>query len=190
MHTYTGIDVTIKDNVPSIEDMSIMLNRMCRFNGGCKIFWPVGIHSLAVADLICHKYPQYEVPALMHDAAESIRPDISCSVKTWWDEVLERRYLKRIYKVYGVPWPTKEVRDAVKSCDSRIGFAEVCLIGPPNLIDKFNGKARDIEAEDILREYLKGLQPEDMLTPNGIYVKQFEQRLKFALNKFEGKYCW
>lgn len=184
MRTFSGISVGKKKGAPSIEDIATMQGRICRFNGATKFYWPVLLHSLAVADLAQSEYniPYLTLCALLHDAAETIISDIPRDIKTRQQERLERYYLANIYSALGIKWPNFMERSHIAVVDRRVGYAEAALFGPSNTADDFPlGRIpSDIFAENIVSQYTK-FTFEDVLLPDGKYVKQYIDRVKSLL---------
>lgn len=185
MRTFSGILIGRGKGAPSIEDIAIMQGRICRFNGATPRFWPVLLHSLAVADLAKLEYDDeyLELCALLHDAAEVVISDIPIDIKTLRQKKLENVYLKNIYSSLSIPWPDSKSRAKIKVIDRRAGYAECALFGPVSIADDFRWGVipSDIFAENIVSQYTK-YTLEDVLIPDGKYVQQYIQRVKLLLN--------
>lgn len=184
LRTYNGLLVTKNGAAPTIEDIAVMQGRICRFNGATSKYWPVLLHSLAVAD--CFEDPYLIACALLHDSAEVIVGDTPCTMKGWYHDCIEKKYLKNIYKSLGVPWPTKKQRAIIKEADNKIGWAECYLVGPVNIEYDFpDGKIpRNKEAEGIVCRYL-GYEFDEVLCPSGLFVNRYITRLKEALAELD-----
>lgn len=184
MRTFHGISIGRGKGAPSIEDIAIMQGRICRFNGATPKFWPVLLHSLAVADLakVAYQSEYLELCALLHDAAEVIISDIPMDIKIAKHDNLERIYLKNIYSSLGVPWPGIRDRSKIKAVDLRAGYAECAILGPPNIAEDFKRGIipSDILAENIVSQY-KEYVFDDILVPEGKYVVQYIHRVKQLL---------
>lgn len=185
MRTFNGISVGHGKGAPSIEDIAIMQGRICRFNGATPRFWPVLLHSLAVADLAKLEYDDeyLELCALLHDAAEVVISDIPIDIKTFREKKLENIYLRNIYSSLNIPWPGFKARAKIKVVDRRAGYAECSLLGPVNIAEDFRWGIipSDIFAENIVSQYTK-YTFEDVLLSNGKYVQQYIQRVKLLLD--------
>ncbi len=185
MRTFSGILISRGKGAPSIEDIAIMQGRICRFNGATPRFWPVLLHSLAVADLAKLEYDDeyLELCALLHDAAEIVISDIPCDIKTSKQEKLENVYLRNIYSVLNIPWPDYKSRALIRVVDRRAGYAECALFGPAGIVDDFRWGVipSDIFAENIVSKYTK-YTFDDVLVPEGKYVQQYIQRIKLLLD--------
>lgn len=171
MRTYSGNLVRNGKGSPTLEDIAVMQGRLCRYNGACEIYWPVLVHSLAVADLLVT--PEQKINGLLHDAAEVIISDIPRGIKTKKWETLELKYLKNIYQELRVVCPTSYTRDKVIIADNEIGRAECKLFGPKNIVNDYEGTiTASSEALRIVDSYAS-LKWEDVLDPEGKYVRQF-----------------
>lgn len=70
----------------NIPDIAYALSRICRFNGHTSEHYSVAEHSLRVAALVPR---EYQLAALLHDAAEAYIGDVSSPLKALLPEYLE-----------------------------------------------------------------------------------------------------
>lgn len=61
----------------SLEDIAHGLAHVCRYAGQCSGFYSVAEHSL----LVCDTVPEFQLEALMHDAAEAFLGDVTRPLK-------------------------------------------------------------------------------------------------------------
>ena len=181
MLTFTGIHITKEFGAPSIRDIAVQGMRIVRFSGGGKIFWPIGMHMLLVADLLPE---QLHVHGLLHAAAEIAVADVPRPMKTNEASELEDTVLNRIYASLGAPAPSAAVKAAVKKADFRAALAEgvlgCCARGFPQTQTGFH---RDRDAEHLLRKYLAQFNPMDALDADGRWSLLYERRLRIVLRR-------
>lgn len=186
LRTYNGIPISKGKGAPCIEDIAVMQGRICRFNGATTKYWPVLLHSLAVADLVqqCYSNDYLELCALLHDSAEVVISDVPRSIKLRSQYRQERKYLKNIYKTLVVRYPNKAARRLIARADNSIGYAECALLAHPHI--KYDFPYLSIpsgrQAEDIVSRYLE-YSFEDVLQPDGRYVLEYITRLTHLLIK-------
>lgn len=185
MLTFTGAHVTKEFGAPSIRDIAIQSMRIVRFSGAGRIFWPIGMHMMLVADLCATPDdPWLEVFGLLHDAAEVCVADVPVPMKTDAAREIENNIQSRIHVLLGVPCPTAAQKTAVKAADRRAAFAEGAIgCGPECFKDTQTGFAHDLAAEIILTEYLRGYQACGAIDEDGRYPREYEKRLRVALRK-------
>lgn len=179
MLTYTGIHVTREFGAPSIRDIAVQSMRLNRFGGAGEQFWPVGMHSLLVADL-CP--PELEVHALLHDADETVLSDALQPFKTDAHRELEKLISGRIYAGLGLTLPTAKEKARIKIADIQAVNAEgASRCGPRGFTEtQHNCDVHPLAAER-LAHYLGGLLYEDMLDADGMWPEAYEKRLRCAL---------
>lgn len=86
-----------------IEDIAHHLSQICRFTGGTREHYSVAQHSVLVAQLVPL---DFQLAALLHDAAEAYVGDVSRPLKTLIGRVyapIEERILQAIFEKFGVP---------------------------------------------------------------------------------------
>lgn len=82
VQTYSGkkffpLDPKLEDIC--IEDIAHALSNICRFNGHCKEFYSVALHSVLVCDQVSKEAKPF---ALLHDASEAYLCDIARPIKS------------------------------------------------------------------------------------------------------------
>jgi hypothetical protein len=187
MMTISGNNVSRDHGSPSIYDIAVHLMRLCRYGGGTRVFWPVGMHTMVVADLLPD---ELEVYGLLHDGDESVGADIPRPFKTNDYRSVMKRVRRRMFNFLGVPPMTPEMELLVKAADNRSANAEMHLVGPRG-IDVFVDvlEPRDLDAEKVMQKYLTGFNPVDCITLDGYWVNRFESRLRRAIYRSQsGKY--
>lgn len=86
----------------------------------------VAQHSVLVAESFDPK-SELALAGLLHDAGEYVLPDIAAPIKHAFPDIcdVEDRVLRAVFAGLGVPWPSDDVWDDVKSVDSRIVYDEM-----------------------------------------------------------------
>lgn len=181
MITFTGTHVSRDFGAPSVYDLSVQLMRLCRFGGGGQTFWPVGLHSMLVADLLP---PELEHHGLLHDAAEIAVGDVCRPFKTDAAREVERTVTERIYAHLGLAKPTPKEAVLIHVADMRAVNAEGSTIcGPRGYPEVQPNFSPDQEAIAALRYYLDGYAPMDAIMPDGKWPKEYERRLRAAITR-------
>lgn len=110
IETYTGkkfypLDPSQED--VCIEDIAHALSNICRFNGHTKFFYPVSAHCVNLAYLVeAHNFnEQFQLFALLHDAAEAYICDFPAPVKVYDGKykMMEVEILSTIFKKFNIP---------------------------------------------------------------------------------------
>lgn len=197
MITWVGTHVTKEFGAPNIRDMAVQGMRLVRFSGAGRIFWPVGMHSLLVADLLP---PELEHHGLLHDcAAEVCVSDVPRPMKTDAAREVEGIVATRTYYLLGVPLPTVEEAKLIHEADLKAAFAEEALgCAHPTTHLWQNGFERNLFAENRLASYLSSYGELDLDHPNfdvrwlldlmrsdGRWPREFERRLVCALRRVQ-----
>jgi hypothetical protein len=114
----------------TIEDIAHGLANICRYSGQCARFYSVAEHSLFVSSVAS----EYELEALMHDAAEAFLGDITRPLKQLLPEFkrIEAEVECVILERIGLSAPLPPV---IKEADLRVLAAEQLQIMPPGTAD-------------------------------------------------------
>lgn len=129
MITYGGERVyPDNDGVPSIHTVGVMLGRICRFNGGCREWYPVLGHVLVVAQILGD---HAALAGLIHDAPEVCCADVPTPWKTQVARNREHRLLERMYGGWGLSLPSEAAQSAVDEADGAVLAAEAHVLGHP-----------------------------------------------------------
>ncbi len=182
MLTHSGQKISLEIGAPTLRDIAVQLMRICRYAGACQRFWTVGLHSMAVADMLPSDIRHH---GLLHDAGEVVIGDIPRPFKLASIKKLELEIELRIYSSLGIRRPGERANLAVKNADNRILSAEVWLFGPPGLTVYFD---RDVEAEKFVKKYMdipyvECLKARPDSPKDGLAVKMFHNRLVRAVRK-------
>ncbi len=185
MLTVTGQLVTREYGAPSIRDIAVQLMRLGRFAGASEVFWPVGLHSLLVADL-CPAGIEHH--ALLHDASECVVNDVPRPMKTPEAKALEAVVTARIYAALGLELPTPAEAELVHAADMRAVHAEGRSgWGPRGFEETQPGFVYE---EDVVRKYLAiwvkyGRDLNTLMKANGPAALYFESRLRRAIARHQ-----
>lgn len=160
LYMYSGT-ISYPDGAPTVMDTAISLCREGRYAGAGMRWWPVGLHTMVVCDLLP---PRIKIHGWMHDTPECVTGDIPKPSKTEEIEEFEEVLLKQFYASWGIPFPTPEERAAVKTVDRRVLYGEVYTVGTQALQQVY---PRDPEAEDLVMKYMNLYSYSDMLEAGG-----------------------
>jgi len=162
---------------PGIADISVALGRVCRFSGQGSRWWPVLLHSMAVADLLSNEVKIY---GLLHDAAESVMGDVPRGFKTADYKDLEEHVMARILKSFGLPPMGPKTVSLVKFADDELLAAESWIVGPPRLGPMITPD-RYPDTERTIMKYLDDFPPEECIRPDGLAIIEFRRRASVYL---------
>lgn len=161
MMTHSGAMVSMRDGVPSLEDIALALSRIPRFGGHCRTPWTVLNHSLVceriARDMGVSRYAR--LACLLHDAHEAITGDVPSPLKVPQIKVLQGKLDDRIYRAH-FPWPVAYWdTPLVHEVDYRALLAEAVTVGPPgigwrNVVELFGAEPqlRDIRIVQMHEE--------------------------------------
>jgi hypothetical protein len=166
-------------DAPTVSEVARGLGKLCRFAGQCRVFWPVLLHSMVVADLVSGDIELY---ALLHDAAEVVFSDTPTPFKPAFFEPREHAVLRQLFEDLGVPQPTQEIWDRVKVADRAALAGEATVIGPRALAEWLGDS--DEAAELRISAYLRTYEPNDYLT-EGRAIVDFESRVRWAVRRLK-----
>jgi 5'-deoxynucleotidase YfbR-like HD superfamily hydrolase len=177
--TYSGHVIEANSGSPSLDDIAVQLFRVCRYAGATQMFYPVGLHSMIVADLA----PKHlELEALLHDASEAVIGDIPSPVKTDDMRAIEHVIMSRIWKSLGFSEPSETNHKLIKIADRAALMAEAFIVAPPGLIEDY-GAIYNNHAVSVLNGYLSRYSYADMLEPRGKAVRDYLERVYRCLEE-------
>jgi hypothetical protein len=179
--SYTGRSVGPEKDVPSLQDISVQLGRICRYAGAGVKFWSVLLHSMVVADLLP---PQLKIYGLLHDSTEAIVGDIPRGFKPYMVSAVEDFMFTRILDSLSIRQMTSEEHKTVKSADDEALWGEVWTVGTSALQAYF--PVRSKRAEELVLKYAKEFPPETTIHPDGIAVIEFVSRFRDYLDLVKG----
>jgi len=164
--TYSSIEFYIMDPREDeilIEDIAHALAYSCRYNGHCKYFHSVAMHSVLVSQ-VCK--PENALWGLLHDASEAYTGDMVKPLKRHMEEFkrIEDQLMKTICHKFGLP---EEMPEDVDAADlSLLALERQYLMGEPprpwNVLER-------VEPADIK---LVLLPPEDA---EYIFLSRFQE---------------
>lgn len=171
MYAHSGAIVYPGDGVPTVEDMAISLMREGRYAGAGVRWYPVGLHTFVVCDLL----PDHlKFHGLVHDTPECVTGDLPKPIKTDAIEEFEKKVMKKFYKlVFKVAYPTKVERIEVKAADTRAKHGECHTVGTRILRTIY---PVDIDAQYLTQQYAKKYPVDDLVLADGKAVKEFIRR--------------
>lgn len=179
IYSYSGAKIGLGLPPPPLEDIAVSLGRLCRFTGHCRRFYPVLLHSMAVADFV---FDENKRAALLHDGAEAYIGDIPTPFKSPEMKALERRLLMPIFSQYltddeKLNWVNSGYKK-VKLADQEVFTGEVHLLGCEGL-RQWAGE-RSPDAEDAVQDYIDRYPIEECVKPDGKAVIEFMRRVQWT----------
>lgn len=172
LYTYSG-KVSFPGGAPSVMDIAIQLCREGRYAGAGLRWFPVGLHSFVVADLLPKPLKFH---GLMHDSPECVTGDTPSPVKTDDDRAFEVELLAEIYKSLGVALPTAEEHRQIKIADAAALAGEVYAGAGTVSLQSCN--ERHPRAEARVLHYLNLYTYADMLEASGRAPIEFLRRFR------------
>jgi hypothetical protein len=160
--------------------------RLVRFSGAYeKHFWPVGMHTLLVADLLPE---ELQVDGLLHDGEESCGGDVPRPFKTGEHRSVMAPVTKRLYAHLGLKLPSKAARKLIHVADMRAVNVEGTFgCGPRGYPQTQTNYSIDQQALKALDFYLTHpkFDFDNMLRAdgNGYWPLLFEKRLREAIRR-------
>jgi hypothetical protein len=146
----------------TIEDIAHGLSNICRYAGQCRAFYSVAEHSIHVSRVV----KDFELAALMHDAAEAFTGDVTRPLKQLVPAFkrIEAEIERAILARFGIP---DRIPKEVKQADLSVLAAEQAQIMPPGT----DGWARveGIEPAPIVIEHLSPTRARAM------FLRRFEE---------------
>lgn len=170
LYTFSG-KVLFPGGAPCLRDIAISIMREGRYAGSAPHFWPVGLHSFVVSDLL----PDHlKFHGLNHDDSECVTGDIPSPVKTEVIRSFEDTLLVDMYRSFDVPHPTPEEHVIIKQADTWALQGEIYAGAGTKSLQSCN--PRYVPAEKLVQKYLKKYSYADYLEPNGKAVREFIRR--------------
>lgn len=175
LYTYTG-STAFPEGAPTLFDIAVSLCREGRYAGAGLRWWPVGLHTFVVCDLLP---PALKIHGLLHDSPECITGDIPRPVKSDAIEETEHELLAAIYKNFGLALPTAAQHAAVKKADMDAFAGEVYTVGTQALQAITE---RCPKAENLVMKYVAKYSYEDCLNAGGAAPIDFCRRFRIYMD--------
>lgn len=172
LYTYSG-RVSFPGGAPSVMDIAIQLMRESRYVGAGLRWYPVGLHSFVVADLLPKTLKFH---GLMHDSPEVVTGDTPSPVKSDEQRAFEVELLAEIYKLIGVPLPTPEEHIIVKAADNAALCGEVYAGAGTLTLQECNPRHPRAEARTL--HYMNTYSYADLLDASGRAPIEFLRRFR------------
>ena len=160
LYMYSGT-VSYPDVKIKVLDIAVSLCREGRYAGAGMRWWPVGLHTMVVCDLLPDPL---KIHGWMHDSTECVTGDIPKPSKTDEIETFEDELLHKFYAALGLTYPTGREWAQVKQVDKRVLHGEVYTVGTQALQAIY---PRDPEAEDVVMKYVNMYTYADCLEAGG-----------------------
>jgi 5'-deoxynucleotidase YfbR-like HD superfamily hydrolase len=146
----------------TIEDIAHGLANICRYAGQCRSFYSVAEHCVYVSA----EAKGFELPALMHDAAEAFTGDITRPLKQLLPDFrrIEAAITDVISRRFGIPLP---LPSQVKRAELRVFAAEQAAMMPPGTDEMV--KRQGIQAASVTFHYYR---PEEA---EALFLERFRQ---------------
>jgi 5'-deoxynucleotidase YfbR-like HD superfamily hydrolase len=168
---YSG-SISYPNGNPTVMDIAISLCREGRYAGAGVRFWPVGLHTLVVCDLLPDPI---KLDGWMHDTPECIGGDVPKPSKTDESEEREEELLHCFYKSFDIPFPSDETRRLVKEADTKALYGEIYTVGTQALQGLY---PRCPEAEELVLKYVQKYTYADCLDAGGLAPIEFMRRFR------------
>ena len=179
IYSYSGQKLGPDWDATCIAAIAISLGRITRFAGHGARFWPVLLHSMTVADLVCEEAKGI---ALLHDSVEILVSDVPTPFKPQAIKDIESVVLEKIFQAhfsdqhYHNYQTVPELWSLVKAADTEAFIGEIYVIGTKALRTLYTD--RSPRAERIVRKYLRKYKFEDYLNSDGVAVLDFIRKVK------------
>jgi len=174
MLTFSGRHIDEHRGAPSLLDLAVQLGREGRWCGAGRVFFPVLLHEMAVADLLPLKI---QIHGLLHDSDETLTGDVPSPMKTEAMRRIQQAFRLRVYAEMGIKPPDDKTVALVKAADLRIRVGEAHVIGPQNAASAKEFLPRDRDAEKIVSFYASRYRYEDYLEPGGRAISDYMKRV-------------
>ncbi len=171
--TFHTLDGFIRPTeAPTVLTVARALMRESRYCGNGQHWFPVGLHSLVVADLLP---TELKFHGLIHDEPECLTGDIPHDMKTKRQRAFEDMLLERFYRSIDVKPPTRAQHKLIKQADRLAVSAEVwsdCGTRCLQEIYPYTGAA------GIVANYQQRYSYADCLDLDGAAVLEFMRRFE------------
>ncbi len=167
----TGTQVSVDSGAPTIEDMAINLPRICRFAGNGWEWFPVGLHTFVVCDLLPGPLKAY---GLVHDGSEGYGNDVPKPAKTQQVSDQEDRIFDRILSLYNLPQLNTVQQQRLKFADECALWGEVWTFGPPDVRPLYPHRLSVVE--DMCVDYARRFPPLECISRTGSFGVEFKRR--------------
>lgn len=144
----TGTEVSRTQGAPNPVDMAWALCRVCRYAGNLTEWWPVGLHSFVVADLLP---PYLKIYGLLHDGPECVGNDVPKPVKLAATSRMEDAVFTRMCRALGLRLPTAAEHKLIKAADILTLHGEVWNWGLPKHRARY--PERNMAVEELVLHY-------------------------------------
>ena len=169
---YTG---SVYPNQITVKDIVVSICREGRYAGACELWYPVGLHTMVVCDLLAD---EFKLDGWMHDGVtETVSGDLPSPTKRsiLGAKAWENRQMVIGYKLLNVPLPTKEATHAVHVADRRALQGEIYVLGNKRLKKLFK---IDEEAAMLTQKYYDQYPVTDLVDGNGKAQAELARRYK------------
>lgn len=159
--TYSGIRCSMYSGEPNLRDIAVQLCRLWRWAGAGRRPWTVGLHSIAVQQILQQRGfgPYVQLIGALHDAHEVLTNDVPSPYKSTEFRQMQDRIQYRIIASLGLRQPTTEESLVVHQADHDAAVAETYLLYCPHGQPQHDGLKDDAFA--IHFEYLQNDYDED-----------------------------
>jgi hypothetical protein len=171
LYTYSG-RIAFPTGAPTVQDMAISLCREGRYAGAGMRWYPVGLHTFVVCDML--NGPD-KIHGWMHDTPECITGDLPKPIKTKELEQFEEFLLHRHYKALDIKFPNKRTRERVHEADHKALRGEVYTVGTQALQAEY---PRCEEAEALTLKYIAKYPPLECIDAGGLAPIEFMRRFR------------
>lgn len=169
--TYSGRQVGLGVGTPTIFDVAIALMRECRYSGNGVRWYPVGLHTFVVCDMLPKPL---KLTGLLHDSPEAITGDVPKPYKTAEFVIMEQGLHAQFYHDWKLQYPTDAEYEIVKRADNDALYGEVHTIGAYGLVERYPQRCQ--QAEELTMHYIEKYSPMECIVPSGTAVVEFMRR--------------
>ena len=177
-HTFDGFVRPTES--PSVMTVARCLMRESRYCGNGLHWFPVGLHSFVVADLLPR---ELKFHGLVHDEPECLTGDIPHDLKTKRQRAFEDMLLERFYHSVGVKPPTNAQHKLIKQADRLAVNAEVWADCGTRCLQELYPRT---DASAYVETYRKTYSYADCLDLDGEAVLEFINRFELYKGYLNG----